>query len=320
MSRPLITIFGATGAQGGGLADALLAGDHRTFRVRAATRRPGGAAARALSERGAEIVAADLDDPASVERAMQGAHGVFCMTDFWSHGSADRELVQADTLAEAAQRTRVRHVVWSTLEDTRRFFEPDASAPPLLQGHYRVPPFDAKGEADECFIGRGLPLTRLVTSFHWDNLVRLGLHPRRGSDGRLDFVLPIGDAVMPGIAAADVGRCAAALFLQGEAAIGRKLGIAGEHLGGAQMAAALGQALGEPVRHVSLPPEAFGALGVPAADAMAGLFRFHAEFEAEIRAARSVAATRALHPGLMDFAAWLRANAARIPVAPRVAA
>lgn len=320
MSKPLITIFGATGAQGGGLARALLDGGARDFRVRAVTRQPGGAAARDLSERGAEIVAADLDDPASVERAMQGAHGAFCVTSFWAHGCAERELAQAETLAEAARRAGVRHVIWSTLEDTRRFVEPDGRTLPLLQGRYNVPHFDAKGEADQSFIGRGLPLTRLLTSFPWDNLIHLALQPRRGADGRLEFVLPMGDAALPGIAAADIGACAAALFRQGEAAVGRKLGIAGEHLSGAQMADALSCALGEPVRHVAPSREAYAAFGWPGADEMASMFRFKQDFEAEYRAARSVAASRALHPGLMDFAAWLRANAARIPVSPRIAA
>ncbi|WP_298828436.1 NmrA/HSCARG family protein [uncultured Piscinibacter sp.] len=320
MSKPLITIFGATGAQGGGLARALLDDGPRDFRVRAVTRQPGSDAARALSERGAEIFAADLDDPASVERAMRGAYGAFCVTNFWAHFSAERELAQADTLAEAARRAGVRHVIWSTLEDTRRFVEPDGSSLPVLQQHYNVPHFDAKGEADALFIGRGLPLTRLLTSFYWDNLIHFGMQPQRDANGQLGFVLPMGDAALPGIAAADIGPCAAALFRRGEAAIGRSIGIAGEHLTGAQMADALARALGEPVRHVALSREAYAALGFPGADDLANMFRFKQDFEAEFRAARDVAASRALHPGLMDFETWLRANAARIPVAPRIAA
>jgi uncharacterized protein YbjT (DUF2867 family) len=320
MSRPLITIFGATGAQGGGLARALLGAGPRDFRVRAVTRQPGSEAARALSERGAEIVTADLDDAASVERAMQGAHGAFCVTNYWAHFSAERELAQADALARAAQRAGVRHVIWSTLEDTRRFIEPDGSTLPLLQQHYNVPHFDAKGEADEFFIGRSLPLTRLLTSFYWDNLIHFGMQPQRGADGRLAFVLPMGEAALPGIAAADIGACAAALFRQGEAAVGRKIGIAGEHLTGAQMAAALARALGEPVHHLALSRDAYAALGFPGADDLANMFRFKQDFEAEFRARRDVTETRALHPGLMDFDAWLRANASRIPVAPRIAA
>jgi uncharacterized protein YbjT (DUF2867 family) len=79
----IIAVFGATGAQGGGLARAILADPKRRFALRAVTRKPDGAAARALASAGAEVVAADLDDPPSIERAMRGAHGAFCVTNYW---------------------------------------------------------------------------------------------------------------------------------------------------------------------------------------------------------------------------------------------
>ncbi len=317
--KPLITIFGATGAQGGGVARALLATSGRDFRVRAVTRRPGSPTAQALSDLGAEICAADLDDEASLQHAMQGAHGAFCVTNFWEHFSPERELAQADRLAEAAQRSGVRHVIWSTLEDTRRFVPADGTRMPVLMGRYNVPHFDAKGEADQHFIGRGLPLTRLLTSFYWDNLIHFGMQPQRGSDGRLQFVLPMGDAALPGIAAADIGACAAALFRQGDTAVGRSVGIAGEHLSGAEMALALSRALGEPVDHVAMDRADYARLGFPGAADLANMFRFKTDFNAAFRAARSVAATRALHPGLMRFDDFLARHAAQIPVAPRAA-
>jgi uncharacterized protein YbjT (DUF2867 family) len=315
--KPLITIFGATGAQGGGLARALLGTPERAFRVRAVTRRPGSPAAQALSELGAEICAADLDDAASLERAMRGAHGAFCVTNYWEHLSPERELEQADRLAVAAQRNDVRHVVWSTLEDTRRFVEADGTTMPVLMQHYNVPHFDAKGEADRLFIGRGLPLTRLLTSFYWDNLIHFGMQPQRGADGRLRFVLPMGDAALPGIAAADIGPCAAAIFPRGHAVIGERVGIAGEHLTGAQMAAALSRALGEPVEHVAMEPADYAGLGFLGAADLANMFRFKAAFNAAFCAARPVEATRALHPALMRFDDFLARHATQLPVEPR---
>jgi uncharacterized protein YbjT (DUF2867 family) len=320
MDKPLITVFGATGAQGGGLARALLQASDRPFRVRAVTRKPGGAAAAALSALGADVVAADLDDPASVQRAMHGAHGAFCVTNFWEHFSPEKELAQAETMAEAARRERVRHVIWSTLEDTRRFLPADGRHMPVLMQRYNVPHFDAKGQADQSFIDRGLPLTLLATSFYWDNLIHFGMEPQRDASGRLGFVLPMGPAPLPGIAAADIGPCAAALFRQGEAAIGRKVGIAGEHLNGAQMAAALARALGEPVQHVAMAPADYARLGFPGADDLANMFQFKRDFNAAYCAARPVSATRALHPGLQSFGDWLRVHAARIPVEARAEA
>ena len=318
--KPLITVFGATGAQGGGVARALLQAPERSFRVRAVTRRPGSPAAQSLSELGAEVFAADLDDAASVERAMQGAHGAFCVTNFWEHFSPERELAQAGHLAEAAKRSGVRHVIWSTLEDTRRFVEPDGKRMPVLMERYNVPHFDAKGEADQLFIDRGLPLTRLLTSFYWDNLIHFGMQPQRGADGGLVFVLPMGDAPLPGIAAADIGACAAAIFGRGEATVGQRIGIAGAHLTGAQMAAALSRALGEPVRHVAMDPADYAALGFPGAADLANMFRFKHDFNAEFCALRDVAATRALHPGLMRFDEFLARHAGQLPIAPRAVA
>src|SRR4051794_8244453 len=196
-SLPLITVFGATGAQGGGVVRDILARDKPDYRVRAVTRKPDGDAARSLTQLGAEVVVADLDDAGSVQRAMQGAHGVYCVTNFWEHFSPDKELKQAETLAEAARRERVGHVVWSTLEDTRRFLPADGARMPVLMGHYNVPHFDAKGEANRFFSERGLPVTFLQTSFYWDNLIHFGMGPQRGPDGHLLFVLPMDDKPLP---------------------------------------------------------------------------------------------------------------------------
>src|SRR5512134_1213983 len=118
MSR-VITVFGATGAQGGGLARAILSDPERRFRLRAVTRKPESPAARALAAQGAEIAVANLDDPASVSRAMTDAYGAFCVTNFWELFSPERELAQARAMAQAADAAGVKHVVWSTLEDTR---------------------------------------------------------------------------------------------------------------------------------------------------------------------------------------------------------
>ncbi|MGZ5715519.1 MAG: NmrA family NAD(P)-binding protein [Caldimonas sp.] len=317
MTRPVITVLGATGAQGGGAARALLADPAHRFAVRAVTRKPDSPAALALAAAGAEIVQADLDDPASLSRAFAGAHGVFAVTNFWEHFSPERELAQAGAIAGAARDAGVGHLVWSTLEDTRRFVPLDDERLPTLMGRYKVPHFDVKGEADALFAAAGVPTTLLLTSFYWDNLIHFGMGPQRGADGRLIFVLPMGDRALPGIAAADIGPCAAALLIEGKARIGTSVGIAGEHLTGAQMAAALGRALGEPVDHVAMPPSQYAALGFPGAADLANMFAFKHDFNDAYRARRSVAATRALYPGLLDFDAWLAANAGKIPVPAR---
>jgi uncharacterized protein YbjT (DUF2867 family) len=312
-SAPTITVFGATGAQGGGLARAILEEPHRRFRLRAVTRKPDSVPARALAEAGAEIVVADLDDAASVNRAMEGAHGAFCVTNYWEHFSPETELAQAHTMAQAASEAGVTHVIWSTLEDTREFITPGSGRMPVLGGKYNVPHFDAKGEANHAFTDRRVPTTLLYTSYYWDNLIHFGMHPQRGGDGRLAFVLPMDDARLPGIAAGDIGVCAFGIFAQGPQLVGKSIGIAGEHLSGAQMAEQLALALGEPVTHVAMSPDDYRALGFPGADDLGNMFQFKRDFELSYCASRSIACARELNPHLQTFASWLAENKARLP-------
>lgn len=304
--KPVIAVIGATGAQGGGLARAILADPARPFALRAITRKPDSPAAIALARAGAEVVPGDLDDPATLAAAFAGAQGVYAVTNFWEHFSPEREYRQAGHIAAAAREAGVGHVIWSTLEDTRRDVPLSDARMPTLMGRYKVPHFDAKGEADALFAD--LPVTYLATSFYWDNLIHFGMGPQRGEDGGLRFVLPMGEKKLPGIAAADIGPCALGLFRQGQAAIGRRVGIAGEHLSGAEMAAELARVLGEPVQHVAMPFADYAALGFPGADDLANMFHYKHDFNAAFCAARPVDQARALHPGLMSFRQWLERN------------
>jgi uncharacterized protein YbjT (DUF2867 family) len=305
---PLITVFGATGAQGGGLARAILADPQRRLRVRAVTRKPETAAARALAWAGAEVFTADLDEAASVQRALDGAYGAYCVTSYWEHFSPAKELAQAHTMAQAAARAGVQHVIWSTLEDTRDFIAPDGSQVPVLMGEYNVPHFDAKGQANRSFIDLGVPTTLLYTSYYWDNLIHFGMAPRRGTDGRLAYTLPMADRKLPGIAAGDIGRCAFGIFARGAELIGKSIGIAGEHLTGAQMAEQLSLAIGEPVVHDALSPDQYRALGFPGADDLGNMFQFKRDYEHMYCSARRVSCARELNPQLQTFAAWLVAH------------
>ena len=311
--KKTIAVVGATGAQGGGLVRAILDDPGGGFRPRALTRDPASQKALELGRAGAEVVGADLDDAASLERAFRGAHGAYCVTNFWEHFSPERELAQAANLAEAAKRAGLRHVVWSTLEDTRRWMPLEDGRMPALQGRYKVPHFDAKGEADRLFADSGVPTTFLLTSFYWDNFIHFGLGPKRGADGVLALVLPMDGEKLPGIAAEDIGRCAYGIFKAGPDLAGKTIGIAGEHLTGAEMASALWRALGQEVRYAEVSPEAYRGLGFPGADDLGNMFQFKRDFNADYRRARDPAAARRLNPGLQTFDAWLARNADRIP-------
>jgi len=204
--------------------------------------------------------------------------------------------------------------MWSTLEDTRKSVPLSDDRMPTLQGKYKVPHFDAKGEADQLFTKAGVPTTFLLTSFYWENLIGFGMGPKRGPDGKLVFTLPMGDRKLPGIAAEDIGRSAYAIFRKGEEYVGRRVGIAGEHLTGAQMAAALGKALGEEVRYNAITPEQYRGLGFPGADDLGNMFQFNHDFASEFCATRDLTAARALNPQMQTFGAWLEKNKSRIPL------
>ncbi|CAG0994764.1 NAD(P)H azoreductase [Burkholderiales bacterium] len=313
--KKILAVLGATGAQGGGLVRAILADPQGGFAARAITRNPDSPQARELAKLGAEVVAGDVDDEKSLERAFAGAHGVYAVTFYWAHFQPERELDEARKIAAAAKAAGVRHVVWSTLEDTRLRVPLADDRMPTLMGKYKVPHFDAKGEANRAFTEAGVPTTFLLTSFYWDNLIHFGMGPKAGADGVLAFTLPMGSAKLPGIAAGDIGGCAYGIFKRGGEFIGKTVGIAGEHLSGAEMAAALSRALGRPVRHDDVSPAAYRDFGFPGADDLGNMFQYKRDFEREFRAARDPAFARSLNPALQTFDAWLAANAARIPPA-----
>ncbi|MFN0183681.1 MAG: NmrA family NAD(P)-binding protein [Aquabacterium sp.] len=312
MKRPLIVVFGATGRQGGAVARALLA--QGRWQVRAVTRHTGSEAARALADAGAALCPADLDAPATLAAALQGAHAVFGVTNYWEHGDAQRELRQATGLAAAIAATcPTAHRIWSTLEDSRPVLRPPTGQ------RYAVPHLDAKAEANAAFLAGDAPVTLLLTSFFWENLIDFGMGPRRAGDGVLELALPLGAAPLPGLAVADIGPVVAALLEQPPAQC--RFGIAGEHPGGARMAAVLAEVLGEPVRYVDVPLPIYAGLPFPGAAELAAMFEYKQRASAAYVAARPVEASRALHPGLRDFRHWaLQHRAALRAAIPPLAA
>ena len=314
-NEKVIAVVGATGAQGGGLVRAILEDPTGGFTARAITRDVSSDKARELARLGAEVVAGDVDDPASLERAFAGAYGAFCVTFFWAHFSPEKELAEAAAMAQAAKQAGLQHVIWSTLEDTRQWVPVGDDRMPTLMGQYKVPHFDAKGEANHLFTDAGVPTTFLLTSFYWDNLIHFGMGPKKGSDGTLVFTLPMDDKKLPGIAAEDIGRCAYGIFKAGRDYVGKTVGIAGEHLTGVQMAAGLARALGREVRYNAVSPEAYRGFGFPGAEDLGNMFQFKRDFESDYAGARDTAKVRALNPELQNFETWLSANKDRVPIA-----
>ena len=312
MAKKVIAVMGATGSQGGGLVRAIMADKSGEFTARAITRDVNSDKAKELAALGAEVVAADIDNEESLKKAFTGAYGVYCVTFFWAHFSPEKEQANALAMARAAKAAGVQHVIWSTLEDTRKWVPLSDNRMPTLQGKYKVPHFDAKGEINHVFTDAGLPVTFLNTSFYWDNSYMFGMGPAKQADGSYTITFPMGDKRMAGIANEDIGKCAYGIFKKGSQYIGKTVGIAGEHLTGAQMAEKYSKGLGINCKYNEVTPEAYRGFGFPGAEDLGNMFQVYRDFEKEFTAARSIDESRSLNPELQTFDQWLAKNKSKL--------
>ena len=313
-TKRIIAVFGATGAQGGGLVRAIAADKNGPFTVRAITRNPKSDKARALVDLGVEVVAGDTDNPSTLTPALAGAYGAFCVTNFWEHLDADREGRQATAMARATKAAGVQHVVWSTLEDVRKWVPLDDARLPTLYRKYKCPHFDSKGEMDDVFTKEAAPTTFMRAAFYWDNFIYFGMGPRKADDGNLVLALPLGGAKLPGIGAEDIGKCALGIFREGTKTVGSYIGVAGETLSGEEMASKMGRAMGKTINFYDVPFDAFRKLGFPGAEDLGNMFQFQQMFAEEFYKARDPKRSRELNPELLNFDAWLAKHAAQIPI------
>jgi len=307
MTKKIIAVVGATGQQGGGLVRAILDDPDGGFAVRALTRDPSSASAAALAARGAEVVAANLDDEASVRAALEGAYGAYFVTAYWEYNDVAREQAQARAMANAAAEVGLRHVVWSTLPDTRDHIPLDDERVPTLMGAYKVPHFDSKAEAQAYFPEAGVPTTNLSTTFYFEAFLDF-FRPVRDPDGTLALHLPMGSAPLPGIAAEDIGRIAYGIFQQGPALAGETISVAGDVLTGAEYAARFAKELGEEVAYRPMSVADVRALPAPGADDLANMFFYYTEHADYFAGARDPRLARTFNPRLQDFATWLAAH------------
>lgn len=295
---PLVLVIGATGAQGGSVARHLLAGGR--FRVRALTRRPQGDEARTLAALGAEVVAGDLDDRASLRAAMRGAHGLFGVTDWWEH--FDREEAHGRALVDIAAAMDVRHLVLST--------QPSAAAG--TQGRVTAAPFESKAAVERYARALGVPATFVHVSFHWENLLSLFV-PRRLPDGTFHLGLPLAGKRLAGIGVDDIGGAVARILAAGAAVTGRAYPLVGEANTAEEIAAALARATRRPVRAAEAPESAPWAR-VPGAEAIG---RALDETFAAYRAMQdglddAMVVTRELFAPTSGLAAWVEAHRAEL--------
>src|SRR5680860_1056180 len=309
----IITVFGATGAQGGGLVRAILADSNSEYKVRAVTRDANSEKAKVLAQLGAEIVVADIDDADSIKKTLEGAYAAYFVTFFWEHFSAEKEYQEVTNFTQAAKESNLQHIIWSTLEDTRNWVALDDNRMPTLQGKYKVPHFDGKGAADKLFVQAGLPVTFLRTSFYWDNFIYFGMGPKKGEDGNYYITFPMDDKKLAGMAAEDIGKCAYGIFKKGRELIGKTIGVVGEKLNGNEMAAKFSKALGKNVIYNNVSPDTYRSFGFSGADDLGNMFQFKRDFNGDFNGIRNEDFSMELNPQLQSFDKWLSLNASRIP-------
>ncbi|MEU9475982.1 NmrA/HSCARG family protein [Streptomyces sp. NPDC048191] len=226
-----ILVLAATGGQGRAVTDALLS---RGARVRALVRDPARGSARELAERGADVVAGSLSDRESLTSAMRGVAGVFAFTTPFEAGP-EAEVDQGRAILAAAGTARVPHLVFSSVAGADQ--------------HSGVPHFDSKARIEAELVSGDVPHTILGPTYFFDNA--LG-GAERIADGVLDLPLPP-DRPLQQLARPDLGAFAAEVLLRPSPYVGQRIELAGDAPTPAQMAAALGAALGREVRHEQVP-------------------------------------------------------------------
>jgi len=305
MEKPIIAVVGGTGAQGGGVVDALL---HRgRFSIRVLTRNPGGAKAQELERRGVEVVRGDLNDPSTLVGAFAGAYGAFIMTNFWDpatnapygDGTGISEADQGEAAVTAAREAGIQHVIWSTLPDVRG----------LSGGKLAVHHFTGKAAVDALVAAAGFPFHTFVEPpFYFQNLATM-MQPQPLGDGTKGWVVPM-DPAKPSIHAGDVtevGQVVARAFEQPDVVgQGQHLGVAPGLISWTDIVAAF-NAQGHDVVVRQVPSEVYDGLftGAKELREMFQWFEGYTYFGPD--AEEKLANTRAVHPepltGLSEWAA-----------------
>jgi uncharacterized protein YbjT (DUF2867 family) len=228
-----ILVLGATGGQGGAVAEALLA---HGVQVRAMVRRPGQPKASRLAERGVEVLAGSLDDRTALGTAMHGVDAAFALTTPFDAG-VDAEIAQGRAIVAAAADARVPYLVFSSVAAANQ--------------RTGVPHFDSKAIIENALAASGLPYTITAPTYFFDNA--LG-----GSDriqaGILDLPLPP-DRPLQQLARPDLGAFVAKVLRSPEAYVGQRVELASDTVTPMQMAEALSAAVGRRVRLEQTPLE-----------------------------------------------------------------
>lgn len=250
-AKKLLTIFGATGNQGGSVVRTILKTPSLSakYSLRGVTRDTSKPAAQDLVKQGIEVVRADLDDSASLQKAISGSHGVFAVTNFWETMDGAKETQQGRNIVDASISTGVNHLVISSLHSVNK----------LSNGSLRVPHFDSKAAIDEyaeSVRGDKLNVSYFHPAFFLQNFDTM---LRKGDDGSYSITLPIRpEARVPAIdVKADTGKWVAGIFEAGTAANGKTIQVVSFWTDLQSFSSELSKVIGAKVTYNHVPADVF---------------------------------------------------------------
>ncbi|WP_313812929.1 NmrA/HSCARG family protein [Glutamicibacter sp.] len=275
-----IAVFGATGQQGGSVVKALR---ERGLSVRALARDPQGGRAQALRELGAQVVAADITDPASITSALQGIDTFVFMTSMDGAGVGS-EAEQGKALVDAARAAGVKRYIYNAGAASER--------------PTQVPHFESKGEVERYITSLGLDAYFIHPVYFMDNFQNFGID-REGEELVVRLAIPAGVPLQM-IGVKDIGAMTALAVVYPERLPENFVEFAGDELTGEQMAQAVGEHFGMPARYEALPLEVFDG-----AYDMQQMFRY---FSSAPSYRADLLESARLIPGLSNFKQWLRAT------------
>ena len=283
-----VLVVGATGLQGGGVARHLLRDG--TIKVRCMTRRPDSEAAKLLQRQGAEVVQADLNDPASIRSAVQGCKGAFGVTNFWE--AYFREYDQGVNLINAAAETGVGHLVLSTLPSSRK----------ISRGTIDLPHFETKARMEDHAQLRNVPFTFVHVAFYYENFLNY-FPPQRQPDGSYSFGFPLGDACLGAVAAEEIGGVVARIFANRAEFVNTTVEIIGDEMPAQEYAQIMSRVLKRKITYSHVPRETYAAMGFPGARELADMFEFLRVYTPSRRA--HITQCRQLFADMQPFESWL---------------
>lgn len=289
--KKTILVTGATGAQGGSVANALL--NNKEFNVRILTRNAQSAKAIAIGKAGAEIFEGDLADVNSIRRAMKDVYAVFGVTNFWEHFGDEYQ--HGKNLIDVVNESGVKHFVYSSLPGYNK----------LSYGTLSVPHCDIKHELENYIKRLSIPATFVHVSFYYENF--FDFFPlQKDKAGNFSFGFPQGYTKLAMTSVHDMGPIVAAIFQHPEKYIGRTVGIVGDDLSCAEYASVFTRILKQNVYFNYISYEKYKSLGFAGAEELAGMFEVQRLYIHQRKA--DLLESYELNPAMQSFETWVRNN------------